>query len=498
MSEDDLMKIRREKHFKINNSKYPLYKEKENYISLNDLLLDKSLLANAKTSLDISELGDHKTLCGKIIVFRKVGGLSFLNIIQGIHKFQLILKKGVTENYSSLDNFDIGDFIEVSGPLCISKAGENSLLVISIGLLTKSLKSIPKEYFGISDPELTYRKRYVDLMSSEESRSKFVARSNVISNIRSLLKDKNYLEVETPILNTIASGASAKPFSTKHNALNQTMDLRIAPELFLKRMIVGGFDKVFEIGKNFRNEGLSTRHNPEFTMVEFYEAYSSLNSVIEIVKNIIETYEEHSLELGVSKEIFEIWKSKRKFTFKNSIVVTMLDVVTRSLKDLNYEFSDDLIISEETKQMSFGERVGFLFEKFGEENLTKYYQHNGLSVPVFVTMYPKEVSPLARESDIHKGFCDRFELFIDGKEIGNAFCELNDPEDQKQRFLNQSKIISSDEKMKYDEDYIEALEYGLPPTVGCGIGLDRLVMLVTSSESIKEVILFPTLKNKDL
>lgn len=494
MSEEDLINVRREKHHKLNDGKYPLYEEKKNYTSLKDLFSNDDLFKEAKTSLDVSELGDHKTICGKISVFRKVGGLSFIKIIQGTHQFQVILKKGVTENYANLEDFDIGDFVEVAGPLCVSKAGERSLLGVHMSLLTKSLKAFPKEYFGISDPELAYRKRYVDLMSSEESRSRFVARSAVISDVRVFLKSQSYLEVETPILNSIASGANARTFETKHIALNQNMHLRIAPELYLKRMLVGGFDKVFEIGKNFRNEGTSTRHNPEFTMVEFYSAYSSLDSAIQSVKDIIEKYEDYSQELGVSKEIFESWKCKRKFTFKDSVVVRMLDVVKRSLTDRGFDFSDDLIVSKETSEMTFGERVSYLFDEFGESDLTKFYQKDGLSVPVFVTMYPKEVSPLARESDVEKGFCDRFELFIDGKEIANAFCELNDPEDQKQRFINQSKNIASVERMAYDEDYIEALEYGLPPTVGCGIGLDRLVMLVTASESIKEVILFPTLK----
>jgi lysyl-tRNA synthetase class 2 len=350
---------------------------------------------------------------------------------------------------------------------------------------------MPEKHKGLADIEIKYRQRYLDLMSSPESKEIFVKRSQIVASIRASMLADNFLEVETPMMHSIPGGAVAKPFITKHNALDRELFLRIAPELHLKRLLVGGFDKVFEINRSFRNEGLSTRHNPEFTMLEFYAAFASFDGTIDFTKNIIQSASE-----AIGNDNHIEWDGD-KIDLSNFSTKTLSDLVLEHNSDLS---ADDLTNLEKLRSYSKSIKVSYkdtwgvgkvlleIFEKSVEVNLIQ---------PTFVTEYPVEVSPLSRRNNENPSIADRFELFIGGKEIANGFCELNDPDDQAERFREQvkAKEDGDDEAMGYDEDYITALEHGMPPAVGVGVGIDRLVMMLTNQSSIRDVILFPQLKS---
>jgi lysyl-tRNA synthetase class 2 len=386
--------------------------------------------------------------------------------------------------------WDIGDIIGASGVLFKTQTGELSIRVSEIKLLTKSLRPLPEKFHGLTDQETIYRQRYVDLIMNESSRKVFQMRSEIISYIRQFFISHSYLEVETPMMQVIPGGAAAKPFITHHNALDMDLYLRIAPELYLKRLVVGGFDRVFEINRNFRNEGLSPRHNPEFTMIEFYEAYANYHDYMDLTERLFKgialdvcksakiKYQGDEFDFSKPFERLSVFNSILKYNPKLSASDLLEDNIKNTASNLGIHLKDN---------WGLGKIQIEIFEATVEEKLIQ---------PTFVTEYPTEVSPLARRNDENSFITDRFELFIGGREIANGFSELNDPEDQAQRFKEQAsdKDAGDDEAMHYDADYIRALEYGMPPTAGEGIGIDRLVMLFTDSASIRDVLLFPHMR----
>ncbi|OIN08735.1 lysine--tRNA ligase [Oceanisphaera psychrotolerans] len=394
----------------------------------------------------------------------------------------------IKDRYAGLD---IGDIVGVTGVLHKSGKGDLYVNMDQFQLLTKALRPLPEKFHGLSDQETRYRQRYLDLITNEDSRRTFQVRSQVMAAIRQFMNGHGFMEVETPMMQVIPGGASARPFITHHNALDMDMYLRIAPELYLKRLVVGGFEKVFEINRNFRNEGLSPRHNPEFTMMEFYWAYADYRDLMDFTEEMLRTVTTQvlgSAEVKYGEEVFDFGKPFERLSMKNAILKYNPEVTLDQLAtyETACEVAKDLKIKVE-KSWGLGRVITEIFEETAEHRLIQ---------PTFITEYPEEVSPLARRNDQDPSITDRFEFFIGGREIANGFSELNDAEDQAQRFRDQvdQKDAGDDEAMFYDEDYVTSLEHGLPPTAGQGIGIDRLVMLLTDSHTIRDVILFPTLR----
>ena len=433
------------------------------------------------------------SIAGRIVLKRVMGNASFVTIRDGSGDIQAYISKNNVDPdlYKHFKSWDLGDIIGITGNLFKTKTEELTVEAHAIILITKSLRPMPEKHKGLADIEIKYRQRYLDLMSNPESQEVFRKRSQIVSSIRSSMLEEGFLEVETPMMHSIPGGAVAKPFITHHNALDRELFLRIAPELHLKRLLVGGFEKVFEINRSFRNEGLSTRHNPEFTMLEFYAAFATFDGTIDFTKNIIQSA---SAAIGNNDEIE--WDGD-KIDLSNFSIKTLNNLVLEHNSELN---NNDLTNLDKLRSYSKSLKVPFkeswgagkvlleIFEKSVETNLIQ---------PTFVTGYPVEVSPLSRRNNDNPSIADRFELFIGGKEIANGFCELNDPDDQAERFQEQvqAKADGDDEAMGFDEDYITALEHGMPPAVGVGIGIDRLVMMLTNQSSIRDVILFPQLKS---
>ena len=396
-------------------------------------------------------------------------------------------KNNLDERLEEIKDFDLGDIIGIEGVLFRTKTDELTIEVKDFKLITKSLNPMPEKHAGLTDIETIYRQRYVDLMSNKDSREVFVKRNKIIQSIRKNLEEAGYLEVETPMMHPIPGGANAKPFKTHHNALDKELFLRIAPELYLKRLLVGGFEKVFEINRNFRNEGLSTIHNPEFTMLEFYEAYGTLKKTTLFVQKLVQD------SIKAVNDSLTIMYEEKELDLKN-------DFDVKSLKDL---VKDELKVDLDTEEQIFNaaKNSGIKIKKdwgWGKVLLELFEEHveKNLWQPTFVKDYPYEVSPLSRKKDGDENYTDRIELFIAGREFANFFCELNDPTDQEERFIQQVKQKDSgdEEAMLYDDDYINALKHGMPPAMGVGLGIDRLVMLATNKSSIRDVVLFPTLK----
>ncbi|MDW3094925.1 MAG: lysine--tRNA ligase [Gammaproteobacteria bacterium] len=442
-----------------------------------------------KTKEELSQLNQYASIAGRVMAKR--GPFLLLQDMSGRIQAYIDRKGLDKELLKEIDTWDIGDIIGVSGP--ISKSGKGDLYVKmeAVVMLTKSLRPLPEKFHGLTDQEQRYRMRYVDLIMNQEAREKFKIRSKIVAFIRSYLNDKDFLEVETPMMQSIPGGAAAKPFVTHHNALDMQLYLRIAPELYLKRLVVGGFEKVFEINRNFRNEGLSTRHNPEFTMLEFYEAYAEYHTLMDRTEDMLRQlashlYGKYTIEYQGSTYDFE--QPFTRMSVKESVLMmnpnlTESDLLSvEALRNVCVELS---IPYEKT--YGTGKLLIEVFEKTVEDRLDQ---------PTFITEYPTEVSPLARRNDVNPEVTDRFEFFVGGKEIANGFSELNDAEDQAARFKEQAaqKDGGDEEAMHYDADYIRALEYGLPPTAGEGIGIDRLVMLFTDSASIRDVLLFPQMR----
>ena len=447
--------------------------------------------------LNKEELEDKKivnlSVAGRIVLKRVMGNASFVTIRDGSGDIQAYISKNNIDPdlYKNFKSWDLGDIIGVDGNLFKTKTEELTVEAHSIVLITKSLRPMPEKHKGLADIEIKYRQRYLDLMSSPESKEIFINRSQIVSSIRASMIEDGFLEVETPMMHSIPGGAVAKPFITQHNALDRELFLRIAPELHLKRLLVGGFEKVFEINRSFRNEGLSTRHNPEFTMLEFYAAFATFDGTIDFTRNIIQSA---SAAIGNNDEIE--WDDD-KIDLSNFSIKTLNNLVLEHNPELSIEDLtnlDKLTSHSKSIKVPFKESWGpgkillEIFEKTVENKLIQ---------PTFVTEYPVEVSPLSRRNNENPTIADRFELFIGGKEIANGFCELNDPDDQAERFKDQAraKADGDDEAMGFDEDYVIALEHGMPPAVGVGVGIDRLVMMLTNQSSIRDVILFPQLKS---
>ncbi len=434
---------------------------------------------------------DIFSVAGRLLTIRKMGNSTFANLHDDSGKIQLYLSKNGTgkEMYNLLDLTDLGDIVGATGKIFKTKTGELTLNVFEYTILSKSLRPLPEKYHGLTDVEIKFRQRYLDLMISEDSRNIFKNRIKIIAEIRKFFEEQDYLEVETPMMHTIAGGATAKPFITHHNSLNMELFLRIAPELYLKRLIIGGFEKIFEINRSFRNEGLSVKHNPEFTMIEFYAAYQDYNYLMDLIEQLFKklissidldtTFDYQNIKLDFSKD-FE------RINFHDSICKYCDTIDKDNINDYNfladYCKSNDIKISIES---SLYKTQLDIFEKIVEAKLIN---------PTFVTEYPTAVSPLSRKSDNDPDIAERFELFIAGREIANGFSELNDPNDQAERFRKQ--LENDEEKMSFDSDFITAMEYGMPPTAGAGIGIDRLVMLLTNSASIRDVLFFPLMKSK--
>ena len=450
----------------------------------------KNLAQELKDELDQfskEELAKKKkkaSVAGRIMLRRLMGKASFTTIQDFSGRIQLYLRSDEINNYDEFKNFDLGDIVGVEGTIFKTNTGELSIHVKKIRLLTKSLRPLPEKHLGLTDTELRYRKRYLDLLTNPESLEVFKTRAKITNNLRSFLVEENFIEVETPMMHPIPGGATARPFVTHHNSLNMDLFLRVAPELYLKRLVVGGFEKVFEINRNFRNEGLSTKHNPEFTMLEFYTAYVDSNFQMDFVEKMFK-----SLVKTLSKKNKIFKKPFHKLSMDDSIILNT------SLK------TKDLLDKKKLKEFCKKEKIKFAGKaslSIIKNEIFEACVESKLIEPTFITNYPLEISPLARASSSNPEIAERFELFIDGKEIANGFSELNDPEDQAKRFREQvaKKDSGDSEAMHFDEEYIEALEHGLPPCAGVGIGIDRLTMLITGAESIRDVLLFPQLKNK--
>lgn len=433
------------------------------------------------------------TVAGRMMLKRVMGKASFATLQDGSGRLQVYLASQEldTTSYEAFKHWDIGDIIAAQGTLFLTKTGELTVRVQNIRLLAKNLRPLPEKYHGLTDQEQRYRQRYVDLIMNEETRAVFTKRSHIIQSLRHFMVSEHYLEVETPMMHPIPGGATAKPFVTYHNTLDMPLYLRVAPELYLKRLIVGGFERVFEINRNFRNEGISTRHNPEFTMIEFYEAYSNYHRMMEITESAIQSVAQHSCgSLAISYQGKPVNLSRfERLTMLGAIKKFHPEYTDIQLNDIDW-------LQHELKRLgnppppsadSLGTLHLALFEATTETLLWD---------PTFIIDYPVEVSPLARASDTQPGVTERFELFCVGRELANGYSELNDPEDQAARFMAQAKLKASgdEEAMHYDADYVRALEYAMPPTGGCGIGIDRLVMLLTDSASIRDVILFPQMR----
>jgi len=431
-------------------------------------------------------------VAGRMMLKRVMGKAAFATLQDLSGRIQIyVARDAVGEDvYADFKHWDLGDILGVVGTLMKTKTGELTVKAAEIRLLSKSLRPLPEKFHGLSDVEQKYRMRYLDLITNEQSRFTFVARSRMIQSIRNYMIGHGFLEVETPMMHPIPGGAAAKPFKTHHNALDMELYLRIAPELYLKRLVVGGFEKVFEVNRNFRNEGISPRHNPEFTMMEFYEAYTEYRKLMDFTEGLLR----HAAREALGTEVFEyqgrtldLSKPFHRLTIMQAIRKYHPGFSEAELADPEWLKAKIKAFGEPLKPGGLGSLQLQLFEACAEAELWE---------PTFIIDYPVEVSPLARASDSNPEITERFELFIVGREIANGFSELNDPEDQAARFMEQAKAkdAGDEEAMYYDADFIRALEYGLPPTGGCGIGIDRLVMLLTDSANIRDVILFPQMR----
>ncbi|NOX77255.1 MAG: lysine--tRNA ligase [Gammaproteobacteria bacterium] len=437
-------------------------------------------------------------VAGRMMSRRIMGKASFAHLRDMSGQIQLFVTRDVLpEGFynQQFKKWDIGDIIGAEGVLFRTKTGELSVKVDDIRLLTKSLRPLPEKWHGLADQETKYRQRYVDLIMNEVTRNTFRVRSQVVDYMRRFLLERDFMEVETPMMHVIPGGATARPFVTYHNALDMDLYLRVAPELYLKRLVVGGFERVFEINRNFRNEGLSTRHNPEFTMVEFYQAYADYRDLMDLTENMLRgmAQEIHGTTvLPYQGEAFDFGKPFVRMTILESILHFNSDLQLENLQTLE-------AACQVAESLKIPLKDSYGLGKVQIEIFEKTVEHK-LKDPTFITAYPTEVSPLARRNDDDPFVTDRFEFFVGGREIANGFSELNDAEDQAERFRKQveEKEAGDDEAMHYDEDYITALEHGMPPTAGQGIGIDRLVMLFTDSPSIRDVLLFPHMRPKKL
>ncbi|PCM43681.1 lysine--tRNA ligase [Marinobacter sp. ANT_B65] len=446
-----------------------------------------------KSKEELESMGLKVAIAGRMMLDRKA-----FKVVQDMTgRMQIYATKDVQKDTK---HWDLGDIVGVRGTLCKSGKGDLYVAMDEYLLLTKSLRPLPEKHKGLTDTESRYRHRYVDLMVNEDSRRVFLARSKIITAMRQFFADRDFMEVETPMLQVIPGGATARPFMTHHNALGIDMYLRIAPELYLKRLVVGGFERVFEINRNFRNEGLSTRHNPEFTMVEFYQAYADYNDLMDLTEDMLRAIAEQVLGTTTvvnTRILADGSEESIEYDFGKPFErLTVVDAILRFSPDVTAgQLADEASARQVARDLGIHVKDGWGLGKIQIEIFEATAEHR-LMQPTFITEYPKEVSPLARCKDSNPFVTERFEFFVGGREIANGFSELNDAEDQAERFQAQvaEKDAGDDEAMFYDDDYVMALEYGLPPTAGEGIGIDRLAMLLTNSPSIRDVILFPAMR----
>jgi lysyl-tRNA synthetase class 2 len=451
---------------------------------------------STKTAEELDSEALQVRVAGRIHAINKMGKAAFIRFTDGLELLQIYLRSNEVDErtWALFKLLDLGDTIGTEGRLFRTRTGELSIHGKSLTFLAKALLPPPDKYYGLHDVEIRYRQRYADLIANREVREVFEKRSQIIRQIRRFFDDRGYVEVETPMLTPLATGAAARPFTTHHNALDIDLHARIAPELYLKRLIAGGFEKVYELNRNFRNEGLSTRHNPEFTMLEFYQAYSDFNDLIGLTEDLISGLVERvcgSVTLEYGEQQVDFARPWSRLTMREAIIHYWEGNGRPTVEELS---SRDGVLScidragaHADKRFGYGHLLGQLFEHVAEPRLIN---------PTFITEFPTELSPLSKQSEQGPEFVDRFELFIAGMEIANAFCEINDPEDQRRRFEGQMRLRErgDDEAMLMDEDYLRALSYGMPPTAGEGIGIDRLVMVLTNQKSIRDVILFPHMR----
>ena len=490
-NENDLIRERRRKLSEYRKEGVAFPNDFRRSILADDL--HKNYDDSSKEELEVNQI--PASVSGRIIAKRVMGKASFIKLQDVSGQIQVRMERDRLPEglYQEFKKWDVGDIIGVSGVLFKTNTNELTVLADTSILLTKSLRPLPEKFHGLSNQEMRYRQRYVDLIMNEKSRNVFITRSKIITLIREFMNTRSFLEVETPMMHSIPGGAVARPFETHHNTLDMKLFLRIAPELFLKRLVVGGFERVYEINRNFRNEGVSTQHNPEFTMLELYQAYADYEDFMELIEDMMS---EISVRICKSKSITyqeKVINFKGPFhrmTMEEAIIKYNPDLNEKNIRDKNFleKYANELSIKfDET--YNAGKIQADIFEKTCEEKLIE---------PTFIYAYPTEVSPLSRRNDSDPFITDRFEFFVFGRELANGFSELNDPEDQSERFKAQVKMLEhgDNEAMSYDHDYIRALEYGLPPTAGLGIGIDRLVMLFTDSASIRDVLLFPYMRNE--
>ena len=464
-----------------------------NHFARKDLAADLHAAYDDKDKQELESLAVEAQLAGRMMLQRDKGKVVFADLQDMSGKIQVFVRQDAIgeDAFDAFKHADIGDIFGVCGQVFKTNTGELSLKAASLELLTKSLRPLPEKYHGLTDSEMKYRQRYVDLIMNEDTRRVFQIRSQAVHFIRQYMIDAGFIEVETPMMQVIPGGAVARPFVTHHNALDIDLYLRVAPELFLKRLVVGGLEQVFEINRNFRNEGMSTRHNPEFTMLEFYQAYADYEDFINLTEDMLRKLVQEvlgSASITYQGESFDLSQSFSRMTVAESIMHYNPDLDESRLRDVDYcrEVAKGLGVSVEDS-WGAGKLQIEIFEKTVEDELKQ---------PTFITAYPTEVSPLSRANDEDPFVTDRFEFFLGGYELANGFSELNDPEDQADRFLRQvaEKEAGDEEAMHFDADYIRALEYGMPPAAGEGVGIDRLVMLLTDSPSIRDVILFPHMR----
>jgi len=449
--------------------------------------------ADAWTADALAAQPRRVALAGRVLFKRDMGKAGFAQLSDVSGRIQLWLKLDVLGEtaYGVFKDLDLGDIVAVEGELTRTRTGELSVRADALRLLTKALRPLPDKFHGMADVEQRYRQRYVDLIVTPESREVFVKRSRIIGALRRWLDARRFLEVETPMMHYVAGGAAAKPFTTHHNALDLDLYLRVAPELYLKRLVVGGFERVYEINRNFRNEGVSTRHNPEFTMLELYEAYATYDEVMDLTEAMIRdvaTEVAGATALEWDGQAIDLGPRFRRWKMEEAVLELNPQISAADCRDRQ-------ALAGHCERLGVHVKPGYGWGKLLLEIFEKTVE-GGLVQPTFITHYPVEVSPLARESDTEPGITDRFELFVGARELANGFSELNDPEDQAARFRAQveAKAGGDDEAMHYDADYIRALEVGLPPTGGLGLGIDRLVMLLTDATSIRDVLLFPYMR----
>ena len=445
-------------------------------------------------SAEALEAGAYSfAIAGRLMAKRIMGKASFASVQDGSGRIQAFVQRDLLgqEIYADFKTWDIGDIIGVRGSLMKAKTGELSVRAESIELLSKNLRPLPEKWAGLTDTETRYRQRYVDLIINPEVRETFVKRSQIVRFIRQFMDALGFLEVETPMLQPIPGGATARPFMTHHNALDRDLYLRIAPELYLKRLVVGGLERVYEINRNFRNEGMSIRHNPEFTMLEFYQAYADFRELMDLIENMV-----RDVALSVCGSAKLSCQGREYDLATPFLRLSMKDAVMRFNPELDADRLEDRgYLADVAQRLGLEVKAGYGFGKLLTEIFEKTVESK-LMDPTFITEYPAEVSPLARRNDEQPSITDRFEFFVGGRELANGFSELNDPDDQAARFREQvdAKDAGDDEAMFYDADYVRALEYGMAPTAGAGLGIDRLVMFLTDSPSIRDVLLFPQMR----